>query len=61
MSRILARQSDVTEALEGVRAAGHEPKAVKITITVEIGIAEKQEEENFTALEDWRRQRARQT
>jgi hypothetical protein len=55
------RQSDVTRALKGVRAAGHEPKAVKITpesITVEIGIAEGQQAENRTALEEWRRKHA---
>jgi len=53
------RQSDVTKALKGVRAAGHEPKAIKITpesITIEIGIAEDQEPESLTALEEWRRQ-----
>jgi hypothetical protein len=53
------RQSDVTRAIECVRAAGQEAKAVKITITIEVGIAEDQEPENRTALEAWRQKRAR--
>jgi hypothetical protein len=66
MSRLPAsfRQSDVTKALKGVRAAGHEPKAVNITpecITVEIGVVVEPEVENLTALAQWRRRRASQT
>jgi copper chaperone CopZ len=56
------RQNDVTRALKGVRAAGHEPKAVKITpesITVEIGSAEIEQDDKIAPLEHWRRRHAR--
>jgi hypothetical protein len=61
MSRVppFFHQSDVTRALKGVRAAGHEPKAVKITITIEVPIAGDQDAENRTTLDEWRQRHAR--
>jgi hypothetical protein len=61
MSRVppFFRQADVSRVLKGVRAAGNEPKAVKITITIEVSIAGDEETEHPNALDDWRRQHAR--